>query len=231
MVTHMKKFHVERACVLSQLSCVPLFVTLWTVGHQAPLSGGFSRQEYWSGLPRPPPGDLLHPGIEPASLTSPALAGRFFTSCTTWEAPVVLCCCCSVNHLCPTLCDPMDCSIPHLSPSSGVCPSSCSFHRDAIQPSHPLRPSSFALDLSQNQETSVHIKWPKYWSFSFSMSPSSEYSGLISLKIEWLDVLAVQGNFRSLLQHHSLKASILWHSAFFTVQLSQPYVTTMMGRW
>ena len=93
MVTHMKKFHVERACVLSQLSCVPLFVTLWTVGHQAPLSGGFSRQEYWSGLPRPPPGDLLHPGIEPASLTSPALGGGFFTTSAPWEALYVQCLC------------------------------------------------------------------------------------------------------------------------------------------
>jgi len=93
----------------------------------------------------------------------------------------------------------------------------------AIQPFHPLRPSSpSALDLSQHNESSVRMRWPKYWSFSFSMGPSSEYSGLISLKIEWLDLLAVQGTFRSLLQHHSLKASILCHSAFFTVQLSQP---------
>ena len=73
-------------------------------------------------------------------------------------------------------------------------------------------------------ESSVHIRWPKYW--SFSISPSSEYVGLISLKIDWFDFLAVQGTFMSLLQHHSSKASILWHSAFFTVQLSQPCVTT-----
>ena len=94
-----------------------------------------------------------------------------------------------------------------------------------------LLPSIFSSIRDSSSESSVCFRWPKYWSFSFSISPSSEYSGLISLKIEWLDVLAVQGNFRSLLQHHSLKASILWHSAFFTVQLSQPYVTTMMGRW
>ena len=71
-----------------------------------------------------------------------------------------------------------------------------------------------------------HIRWPKYWSFSFSVSPSNEYSGLISFKMDWLDLLAVQGTLKSLLQHHSSKASILWHSAFFTVQLSHPYMTT-----
>ena len=70
------------------------------------------------------------------------------------------------------------------------------------------------------------ISWPKYWSISFSISPSSEYSGSISFKIDWFDLLAVQGTLRSLLQHHSSKASILWHFAFFMVQLSQPYVTT-----
>ena len=74
-------------CTLSCFSNVQLFVTPQTVAHQAPLSMGFSRQEYWSGLPCPPPGDLPHPGIEPVSLTSPAVAGRFFTTRTTWEAP------------------------------------------------------------------------------------------------------------------------------------------------
>uniref|UniRef100_A0AC11ELF7 Uncharacterized protein n=1 Tax=Ovis aries TaxID=9940 RepID=A0AC11ELF7_SHEEP len=70
------------------------------------------------------------------------------------------------------------------------------------------------------------MRWPKYWSFSFSISPSNEYSGLISFKMAWLDLLAVQGTLKSLLQHHSSKASILWRSAFFTVQLSYPYMTT-----
>ena len=70
------------------------------------------------------------------------------------------------------------------------------------------------------------MRWPKYWSFSFSISPSNEYSGLISFRMDWLDLLAVQGTLRSLLQHHSSKASILQHSAFFIVQLSQPYMTT-----
>ena len=72
----------------------------------------------------------------------------------------------------------------------------------------------------------LHIKWPKYWSFSFSISSSSEYSGLISFRIYWFDLLAVQGTLKSLLQHHSSKASILRHSAFFMVQLSHPYMTT-----
>ena len=77
-----------------------------------------------------------------------------------------------------------------------------------------------------SSESVLCIKWPKYWSFSFSISPSNEYSGLISFRVDWLDFLAVQGTLKSLLQHHSSKASILWHSAFFTVQLSHPYMTT-----
>ena len=89
-----------------------------------------------------------------------------------------------------------------------------------------LPPSVFPSIRDFSNESSIHFRWPKYWSFSFSISPSSEYSGLISLKIDWFDLLSVQGTFRSLLQHHSLKASILWRSAFFTVQLSQPYVNT-----
>ena len=77
-----------------------------------------------------------------------------------------------------------------------------------------------------SNESTLHMRWPKYWNFSFSISSSNEYSGLISFRIHWLDLLAIQGTLKSLLQHHSSKASILWHSAFFTVQLSHPYVTT-----
>ena len=99
----------------------------------------------------------------------------------------------------------------------------------AIQPSHPLMPSfPSALNLSQHQvfssESAVNIRWPKFWSFSFSISPSNEYSGLISFRIDWFDLFSVQGIRRSLLQHHSSKALILWYSAFFTVQLSHPYI-------
>ena len=101
---------------------------------------------------------------------------------------------------------------------------------------HPL--SSLALNLSQHQvfsnESTLHIRWPKYWSFSFSTSPSNEYSGLISFRIDWFDLLAVQGTLNSL-QHHSSKASILQCSAFFMVQLSHPYMTTgktiALTRW
>ena len=77
-----------------------------------------------------------------------------------------------------------------------------------------------------SNESALCIRWPKYWSFSFSISPSNEYSELISFRIDWLDLLAVQGTLKSLLQYHSSKASILWHSAFFIVQLSYPYMTT-----
>ena len=77
-----------------------------------------------------------------------------------------------------------------------------------------------------SNESALLIRWPKYWSFSFSISPSNEFSGLIFFRMEWLDLLAVQGTLKSLLQHHSSKASILWRSAFFTVQLSHPYMTT-----
>ena len=102
---------------------------------------------------------------------------------------------------------------------------------DAIQSSHPLSsPSSPAFNLSQRQglsnESVLRIRWPKYWSFSFSISPSNEHPGLISFRMDWLDLLPVQGTLKSLLQHHSSKASILQRSAFFMVQLSYPYLTT-----
>ena len=86
-----------------------------------------------------------------------------------------------------------------------------------------------------SSETALHIRWPKYWSFSFSISPSNEHPGLISFRMDWLDLLAVQGTLKSLLQHHSSKASIFWPSAFLTVQLSHPYMTTgktiALTRW
>ena len=93
---------------------------------------------------------------------------------------------------------------------------------------HPLLllPSIFPSIRVFSNESVLCIRWPEYWSFSFSISPSNEYSGLISLRIAWFDLLAVQGTLKSLLQHHSLKASILWCSAFFMVQFSHPYMTT-----
>ena len=89
-----------------------------------------------------------------------------------------------------------------------------------------LQPSTFPSIKVFSNESVFHIRWPKYWSFSFSISPSNEYSGLISFRIDWFDLLAVQGTLKSLLQHHSSKALIIQHSAFFTVQLSHPYMTT-----
>ena len=89
-----------------------------------------------------------------------------------------------------------------------------------------LPPSIFPSIRVFSNESVLCIKWPKYWSFSFSISPSNEYSGLISFRMNWLDLLGVQGTVKSLLQHHSSKASILWHSAFFIVQLSHLYMTT-----
>ena len=102
---------------------------------------------------------------------------------------------------------------------------------DVIQPSHPLLslllpPSIFPSIKVFSNESVLCIRWPKYWSFSFSISPSNEYSGLISFSIDWLDLLAVQGTLKSLLQHYSSKASTLWCSTFFMVQLSHLYMTT-----
>ena len=88
-----------------------------------------------------------------------------------------------------------------------------------------LLPSIFPSIRVFSNESALHIRWPKYWSFSFNISPSNEHPGQISFRMDWLDLLAVQGILKSLLQHHSSKASILWRSAFFTVQLSHPYMT------
>ena len=127
------------------------------------------------------------------------------------------------------------------------CTSSQSLHKlmsiESVMPSnhlilcHPLLllPSMFPSIRIFSNEPALCIRWPKYWSFSFSTSPSKEYSGLISFRIGWFDLLAVQGTLKSLLQHHSSKASILQHSAFLMVQLSHPYMTTgktiALTRW
>ena len=93
---------------------------------------------------------------------------------------------------------------------------------------HPLLllPSNFPNIRIFSNESALHMRWPKYWSFSFNISPCNEHPGLISFRMDWLDLLAVQGALKSLLQHHSSKASILWRSAFFIVQFSHPYMTT-----
>ena len=140
----------------------------------------------------------------------------------------------SVTLSCPTLCNPMDCSTPGF-PVHHQLPELTQTHvhrvGGTIQPSNPLYPllllpSIFPSIRVFSKESVLHIRWPKYWSFSFSISPSNEYSGLIFLRIDWFDLLEVQGILKSFLQHHSSKTSIFQHSAFFVVQLSHPYMTT-----
>ena len=142
----------------------------------------------------------------------------------------------------PTLCDPMIYSTPGLPiPDQLLGSTQTHVHQvgNAIQPSLPLSSPSPALNLSQHQvfsnESALSIRWPKYWSFSFNISPSNEHPGLIFFRMNWLGLLAVQGTLKSLLQHHSTKASILRCSAFFIVQLSHPYMTTgktiALTRW
>ena len=141
-----------------------------------------------------------------------------------------------------TLCDPMNRSTQaslsitnsrsslRLTSIESVMPSS---HLIFCRPfsSYPQSPPASVF----SNESTVRMRWPKYWSFSFSIIPSKEHPGLISFRMDWLDLLTVQGTLKSLLQHHSSKASILWHSAFFTVQLSHPYITTgktiALTRW
>ena len=143
-------------------------------------------------------------------------------------------CCCSGTKSCPTLCDPMDCSsqgfsVLHYLQSflklMSIESAMSSNHLILCQPLF-LPPSIFPSIRVFSRESAFHIRWPKYWSFSFSISPSNKDSELISFRTEWFDLHAVQENFQSLLQHHSVKASVLSCSGFFTVQLSCPYRTT-----
>ena len=133
------------------------------------------------------------------------------------------------NSLCPHGLKHTRLLCPLLSPRACSNPCSLSMSGDAIQPSHPLLlPSPPASNLSSiwvfSNESVLHIRWPNY--LSFSTSPSNEYSGLIFFRIDWFDLPSVQGILKSLLQHHSSKASVLQHSAFFIAQLSHPYMTT-----
>ena len=152
--------------------------------------------------------------------------------CLHWA--VGLCCCFSVTKSCLTLCNPMDCSTPGLSvPHHLLEFTQDHVHWMVMPPNHLilchsllLLPSVFPSIGVFSNESALRIRWPKYWSFSFSISPSNEYSGLLSFRMDCLDLLAVQGPLKSLLQHHSSKASILWCSAFFMVQLTHLYMTT-----
>ena len=140
----------------------------------------------------------------------------------------------SVAQSCPTLCNPMNCSMPGLPVHYQLLEfTQTHIHwvGDAIShlilccPLFLLPPIPSSIRVFSNEST-LCMRWPKYWSFSFSISPSKEHPGLISFRMDWLDLLAVHETLRSLLQHHSSKASILQNSAFFTVQLSHPYMTT-----
>ena len=140
----------------------------------------------------------------------------------------------SVAQACPTLCDPMNRSmsglpvhyqlrsLPKLMSIKSVMPSSHLILCRILLLLPPIPPSIRVF----SNELTLCMRWPKCWSFSLSISPSNEHPGLVSFRMDWLDLLAVQGTLKSLLQHHSSKASILQHSAFFTVQLSHPYMTT-----
>ena len=149
----------------------------------------------------------------------------------------------SVTQSSPALCDPINCSTPRL-PVHHQLPEFTQTHEhrvgDAIQPSHllpspsPPAPIPPSIRVFSNEST-LRMRWPKCWSFSFSIIPSKEHPGLISFRMDGLDLLAVQGTLKSLLQHHSSKASLLQCSAFFTVQLSHPYMTSgktiALTRW
>ena len=141
----------------------------------------------------------------------------------------------SVTQSYPTLCDPMNCAAHQASLSITNSQSPLKLMSiELLMPSNHfilccpllLLPSIFPSIRVFSNESDLHIRWPKYWSFSFNITPSNEHPGLISFRMDWLDLLAVQGTLKSLLQQHSSKASILQRSAFFTVQLSHPYMTT-----
>ena len=134
----------------------------------------------------------------------------------------------SVAQSCPTLCDPMDHSTPGLTVHHQLPEFTQTHVHESVMPfnhlilCHPLflSPSIFPSIRVFSNESALHIRWPKYWNFSFNISPSSGHSGLISIRMDWVDLLAIQETLKSLLQHHSSKASIIWRSAFFIVQLS-----------
>ena len=194
--------------------------------HQAPPSLGFSRQEHWSGLPFPSPmhesekwkgccsvvSDPQQPhGLQPSRLLHP------------WDSPgksTGVGCHCLLLIISWNLLKSM--SIELVMPPNHLilcCP-------------FLLLPSIFPSIRVFSNKSVLLIRWPKYWSFGFSISPSNEYSGLISFRIDWFDLLAVQGTLKSLFQHHNLKASILPYSVFFMVELSHPYnYSHIFGNW
>ena len=199
----------------------------------------FSRQDFWSVLPFPSPGDLPDPRIEPRS---PALQADAFTSEPPGNPLYSSVRFSSVTQSCQT-CTPRitacqaslsitnSWSLLKLMPIESVMSSS---HLILCHPLHLLPPIPPSIRVSSNEST-LCMRRPKYWSFNFSISPSNEHPGLISFRKDWLDLPVVQGTLNSLLQHHSSKASIFQRSAFFIIQLSHPYMTTgktmALSRW
>ena len=154
----------------------------------------------------------------------------FLSEATLNHKGIYFCFCCSVAKSCLTLCNPMDCSTLSLPVhhqltefTQNSCPLSHWCHptiSSSVVPFSSPLPSIFSSIRVFSKESVLRIRWPKYWSFSFSISPFSEYLGLISFRMDWLDFLTVQGILKSILQHHNSRASVLCHSAFFMVQLS-----------
>ena len=185
---------------------------------QASLSMGFSRQEYWSGLPFPSPLETLVMSKWCQNYLWCHFSHSVFA--TPWTAA------CQASL-----------SITNSQPLLKLMSIELVMPSNQLILCHPLLfpPSNFPSIRVFSSESVLPIRWPKYRSFSFSINPSKDYSGLISFRLDWLDLLAVQGTLKSLLQHHSSKASTLWCSAFFTVQLSHPYMTTgktiALTRW
>ena len=182
-------------------SC-PTLTTPWTRACQAPLLMGFSRQEYWSGLPFPSP-IYIYISVQFSGLV---------VSNSLWPH--------ELPHARP-LSITNSRSSPKLMCIESVMPSS---HLILCRPLLLLPPIPPSIRVFSSEST-LCMRWPKYWSFSFSMSPSNQHPGLISFRMDWMDLLAVQGTLKSLFQHHSSKPSILQCSAFFTVQISHPYMT------
>ena len=210
--------------VVPLLSRVWFFVTTWAVACQAPFIYGISQASIvdWGAISKP------RESSQPRLQTYvPALAGSFLFFFLTTEPPVKPLPedqFSSVTQSCLTLCDPMDCSTSGFPDHHQLLEPAQTRVRNAIQPSYPLSSTSPpAFHPSQNPGLLQRVRSSHLASASI---PSNEYSGLISFKIDWLDLLAVQGTLKSLLQHHSSKASILRHSAFLIIQLSHPYVTT-----
>ena len=225
-------------CALSHFSHVQPFATSWTIVRQTPLPMEFSRQEYWSQLPCPPPGDLPDPGIEPTSLKSRALAGMFFITRTTWEAHRIIS---SVQFSCSVVSNSLrphglqQASLPCPSPAPGVYSNSCPSVMPSVMPSnhlilcHPLLllPSIFPSIRVFSDESVLRTRWPKYWSFSFNISPSNEHPGLIPFRMVWLDLLAVQGTLKNLLQQLQFKTINSLGLSF----LYSPTLTSIPDYW